>query len=187
MPKTAGEHWVCSVLAQSGWGPALTRDGLARTDILAVKVDKRRRMIEVQVKTASPHTKPSWPLGTNSQSPALSPNEWFVLVALNADPTIAPASYIVPRDHVAAAAWMVHEDWRTDPSAKPGTRNATVERSRVFAPIWERYRERWDLLDAPTDEAPVLLPPRLRELATDPRVGLPEGHPWRKGLPEWEL
>ncbi len=36
MPKSAGEHWVCSVLARLGWAVALTRDGLERTDILAV-------------------------------------------------------------------------------------------------------------------------------------------------------
>lgn len=59
MTKSAGEHWVCSVLASAGWGAALTRDGLERTDILAVRADGTRRMIEVQVKTASPMPKPN--------------------------------------------------------------------------------------------------------------------------------
>jgi hypothetical protein len=36
MIKTVGEHWVCATLARYGWAPALTRDGLERTDILAV-------------------------------------------------------------------------------------------------------------------------------------------------------
>jgi hypothetical protein len=31
MTKSAGEHWVCSVLARHGWAAALTRDGLERT------------------------------------------------------------------------------------------------------------------------------------------------------------
>lgn len=36
MTKSVGEHWVCAELARRGWAPALTRDGLERTDILAV-------------------------------------------------------------------------------------------------------------------------------------------------------
>lgn len=36
MTKTVGEHWVCATLARHNWAPALTRDGIARTDILAV-------------------------------------------------------------------------------------------------------------------------------------------------------
>jgi hypothetical protein len=32
---SAGEHWVCSVLAGLGWSPSLTREGVARTDVLA--------------------------------------------------------------------------------------------------------------------------------------------------------
>ncbi|WP_394163475.1 PDDEXK family nuclease [Galactobacter valiniphilus] len=49
--KTIGEHWVASELARRGWSPALTRDGLERTDILAV--NDSGDVIEVQVKTAS--------------------------------------------------------------------------------------------------------------------------------------
>jgi hypothetical protein len=51
MTKSAGEHWVCSVLARNGWAAALTRDGLERTDILAVQVAADSRTpIEIQVK-----------------------------------------------------------------------------------------------------------------------------------------
>ena len=50
--KTVGEHHVASELARRGWAPALTRDGLERTDILAVHTVGRRQ-IEVQVKPAS--------------------------------------------------------------------------------------------------------------------------------------
>jgi len=34
MTGTIGEHFACAMLARHGWAPALTRDGLARTDIL---------------------------------------------------------------------------------------------------------------------------------------------------------
>jgi len=48
--KTIGEHHVASELARRGWAPALTRDGLERTDILAVHTKPAsRRMVEVQV------------------------------------------------------------------------------------------------------------------------------------------
>jgi hypothetical protein len=40
--KSAGEHWVASMLARNGWAPALTRDALERTDILAVKNSDER-------------------------------------------------------------------------------------------------------------------------------------------------
>jgi len=39
MTKSAGEHWVCCVLARLGWGAALTRDGLERT--VKFRIDAR--------------------------------------------------------------------------------------------------------------------------------------------------
>jgi hypothetical protein len=54
MVKTVGEHWVCATLARHGWAPALSRDGLERTDILAVNTKSTDRpIVEIQVKTAS--------------------------------------------------------------------------------------------------------------------------------------
>jgi hypothetical protein len=43
--------------------------------------------------------------------------------------------------------------------------------------VWRGYEDRWELLGTPTPEVPVLLPPRLRELAPDERTGLPNGNP----------
>ncbi|WP_210383731.1 MULTISPECIES: hypothetical protein [unclassified Corynebacterium] len=66
--KTIGEHHVASELARRGWAPALTRDGLERTDILAVFTEPEwRRMIEVQVKTARVPAggQANWPLATH--------------------------------------------------------------------------------------------------------------------------
>ena len=49
MVKTVGEHWVCATLARHGWAPALTRDGLERTDILAVGTHlPERPTVEIQ-------------------------------------------------------------------------------------------------------------------------------------------
>jgi hypothetical protein len=186
MSKCAGEHWTCAALSLLGWGVALTRDGLERTDILAVQTTGDRRMIEVQVKAARGlGDKVSWPLGPNAQLPSISDREWFVLVMLPDDLATSPRAFVVPRDHVAAAAWISHMNWLTDPSAEQGKRNAPVERARVLAAVWSRYENRWDLLNGSARKAPVLLPPEYRDLAHDPRVGLPPQHPWHSGVPEW--
>jgi hypothetical protein len=44
--KTIGEHHVASELARRGWAPALTRDGLERTDILAVLTEGLSRRLD---------------------------------------------------------------------------------------------------------------------------------------------
>jgi hypothetical protein len=89
-----------------------------------------RQTIEMQVKSIRwMDVRGRWQLGVKSQQPALSPNEWYALVMLHPDkPTAAPRTFIVPRDHVAAAAWMGHMNWLTDPSAPRGKRNAGLDR-----------------------------------------------------------
>lgn len=187
--KTIGEHHVASELARRGWAPALTRDGLERTDILAVLTEgENRRLVEVQVKTArgAAWKSISWPLGPKSQGPSLHEREYFVMVAVPHDLSQAPRNFILPRSHVAAAAWIEHMDWLTKPGIEPGKRNAPVERSRVLLTTFARYEDRWDLLLIDESKAPVLLPERFRALTKEKRVGLPAAHPWRKKLPTWE-
>lgn len=162
--KTIGEHHVASELARRGWAPALTRDGLERTDILAVfTAPEKRRMIEVQVKTARELGAGlvNWPLGAKTQGPSQHEREYFVLVAVPDDLELPPRSFVVPRSHVAAAAWMEHMDWLTDPTIEVGKRNAPVDRARVKLATFEGYENRWDLLLVDEDEAPVLLPSRF--------------------------
>jgi hypothetical protein len=180
--KACGEHWVCSVLAGLGWSVALTREGVERTDILGAK---NGRMIEVQVKAASDMAKPNWRVNRSAQALARSDREWFVFVALSDEPWGQPRGFPVPRDHVAAAAWIRHMDWLTDPTASPGTRNAGVEQARIQDWVLAGYENRWDLLEEPAAAAPVLLPSEFRRLALGDRVGLPTGHPWQQRVPEW--
>jgi hypothetical protein len=92
---------------------------------------------------------------------------------------------VVPRDHVAAAAWISHENWRTEPGVASGKRNAGVDKARVDAAVFTQYLDRWDLLLQPSTDAPVLLPVHYRDLAMSKRVGLPPGHPWVARLPDW--
>jgi hypothetical protein len=186
MTKTVGEHWVCAMLARHDWAPALTRDGIARTDILAVgTLLPDRPTVEIQVKAASARGKnPSWPLGDITQLTAASEHEWFVLVLLPKLP-LPPRAFVVPRDHVCAATWIRHQDWRTDPSAPEGTRNSDLSRARIALDVWQGYEDCWDLLGKPTTEVKVRLPPEFRGLAQGKRVGLPPGHPWNEALPHW--
>ncbi len=186
--KTIGEHYAAAELARRGWAPALTRDGLERTDILAVMAEGAgRRLVEIQVKTARGEKaeRVSWPLGNKSQAPSAHEREYFVLVAVPLDHSVRPRSFVVPRIHVAAAAWIAHMNWLTDPGAAIGKRNAPVDRSRVGVDTFIRYEDRWDLLELDQADAPVLLPPIYREYALSPRVGLREDHEWQRGMPEW--
>ena len=68
----------------------MTRDGIERTDILAVMTkNEGRRLVEIQVKTArGPKFEYiSWPLGPKAQDPISAEHEFFVLVAI---PEISP-------------------------------------------------------------------------------------------------
>lgn len=186
MTKTIGEHWVCATLARHGWAPALTRDGLERTDILAVSTHlARRTTVEIQVKTASEQRgSTNWLVGTKAQLIAESEHEWFVFVLLPDIPFV-PRAFVIPRNHVSAAAWIGYWDWRTDPTVPEGTRNTPLSMARVYQSTWQGYEDCWDLLGTPTTEVPVLLPRSYRELAQGKRIGLPEGHPWAHELPHW--
>jgi hypothetical protein len=184
--KNAGEHWVCSALARMGWSVALTRDGLARTDILAVGAHLPGRPVrEVQVKTATApgQGEVEFVMGKAPLLQAESSREFYVLVRMPPFP-VSPRTFVVPRDHAAAGTWIVHRNWASDPAA---TRNRNPENTaRIKETVWAAYENRWDLLEVPEDQdLPVLLPPHLRPLATSDRVGLPPTHPWREGLPLW--
>jgi len=186
MVKSAGEHWVCSVLSRLDWGVALTRDGLERTDLLAVQTTGSRGIVEIQVKAATDagaNTK--FALNAKTLQPAVSDREWFVFVVVPQSLSTAPRSYVVPRDHVSAAQWLAHMEWLTDPAIPAGRRNTQVTNTRINGAAWTGYENRWDLLTAPSTAAPVLLPEIYRDWAQTPRVGLPPNHPWQAALPKW--
>lgn len=186
--KTIGEHHVAAELARRGWAPALTRDGLERTDMQAVQAEgSERRLVEIQVEGArGPRMESiSWPLGPKSQGPSVHEREYFVMVAIPHQLAQPPRNFVVPRIHVAAAAWIEHMNWLTHPDAPAGKRNAPVERPRVSLSTFTGNEGRWDLLEVDQSEAPVLLPPGHRELAVGARVGLPPKHEWRDSLPRW--
>ena len=128
-----------------------------------MKADAQRRLIEVQVKTAmnSGWKYVNWPLGDKSQTPSASEQEYFVMVGVLANMAIAPRFFVLPRAHVAAAAWITHQHWLTEPGIPAGKRNVSASRSRVHVRTFEKYEDRWDLLDIDEHECPVLLPPSI--------------------------
>lgn len=179
LTKSIGEHFVCSVLAQVGWAASLTRDGIARTDVLAIHSDTGA-MIQVQVKTSSTWNRPSWHLGAIAL--AKQPNEWFVLVVLGPTETERPRCFVVPRNHLAAAAWMGHNSWLYEPGIPKGQRNTSMDRARTGADMLAGYEERWDLLVA--KRVPVLLETKWRDRMKEKQIGLPPGHPWGSKPPK---
>lgn len=134
MIKTVGEHWACATLARYGWAPTLTRDGFARADMLAVGTHlPQRPTVEIQVKAASDTgNRTSWPLGGVTQLVVASENEWFVFVLLPRLP-LQSGAFVIPRDHVCAATWVVHQHGCTDPSVPQGKRNAGFSQARKLA------------------------------------------------------
>jgi hypothetical protein len=169
LTKSAGEHFVCFQLARQGWAASLTRDGLARTDILAAQPESGE-MVAIQVKAASPN--PSWPVGKKGTQPSVNKHEWYAFVQLAADG--GPKTWLVPRDHVAAVTWVGWHAWRYDPAHK-GRRNTGLEGARLAPSDFAEYAERWDLLGNPTNRVPVLLPRWVADGVND--WALPEGHP----------
>jgi hypothetical protein len=170
------------MLARYGWAASLTRDGLERTDVLAVQ-STSRDMIEVQVKTVRDG---SWMLGRKGTLADRSGREWYVFVKLGPPPDL-PESYVVPRDHVAAATWIGHQAWLTDPDVPRGRRNTPLEMARIGAEVWAGYRDGWDQLGPDARRAPVRLPRWMRSAMDLERVGLPTEHPWndRNSIPPW--
>lgn len=192
MPKSAGEFWTCSVLARLGWAPALTRDGVERTNILATDT-ATRQVVQIQVKAATGTAEVKWHLGKDAENVSTTKNEWFVLCAL---PAVAAApgvgcevasvrSFVVPRNHVSAGVWLAYHDWLLDPSVPVGRRTTPLSRARIYEWVFEGYAERWDLLGQSTAGVMPLLPKRFRALATQANIGLPPLHPWRRRLPRW--
>ncbi len=180
LTKSIGEHFVCSALAQAGWAASLTRDGIARTDILAVN-SASGEMIQIQVKTSTTWKRPSWLFGEVKLPD--QPGEWYVLVVVGEAITQRPRCFVVPRDHVAAGVWMSHQSWLNEPGVPPGKRNTPMKQARTGEEMFRGYEERWDLLDLPT--APILLDAKWQKEMATKDVGLPRGHPWLQSTPRW--
>lgn len=195
--KTIGEHWVCTTLARLGWAPALTRDAIERTDILAVATQNADRpRIEIQVKAANvpmPNSQAKFQLYGVKDEIAKSDHEWFAFVLIPPyisdyanDIGASLQTFIVPRNHVCAAVWVQWRHWLNEPGVRK-PRNSNSRQAWIYCDTWQRYEERWNLLGTPTNRVPVMLDKWHRDMTQDKRIGLPPGHPWTETFPEWPV
>jgi hypothetical protein len=167
----AGEFFVAGELARRGWRPSITPRGVERTDVLA-QHSESGRVVALQVKTA---TTRDFRLGLKDEQPAHAQNEWFVLVALG-EAEVRPRYFLLPRNVIAGWLYVDHRTWleRMKPDGTPH-KDTTIRVIRMRE-IDAVYEEGWDLLNVPTDEAPVCVPEKILERGTSD-IGWPDGHP----------
>ena len=173
---TAGEYFVAAELSQRGWLATVTIKNAPGTDVLAQE-PTTGTIIAIQTKTASEGNQ--FLLNKKCEVPTSALSDWYILVKLH-KLGIRPTFYIVPRNIIAGAAYAQHREWlaRPDRTGKPHNDN---DRRMLLAKHFSDYEDRWELLNSPTTEAPLLLGQWYRECVEN--FGLPQGHP---GWPETE-
>jgi hypothetical protein len=129
------------------------------------------RVVALQVKTA---TTKLFRLSLKDEQPAHAQNEWFVLVALD-EAEVRPRYFVVPTDVIAGWIYVDHRVWLQGTKRDGTPRKDSTIRAIRSHEIDAVYEEGWDLLNAPADEAPMRVPDRILEGASE--VGWPDGHP----------
>jgi hypothetical protein len=165
----AGEYYVAAELSRRGWLATVTIKNAPGTDVLAQRVDTGA-VVAIQTKTSSDGN--SFQLDKKCEVVAREMNEWYILVGLRAEGE-RPKFYLIPRNIIAGATYAQHVEWLQRP--REGRSVKDTARRALLAKYLAGYEERWDLLDRPADEAPLL----ISEWYTDcvRRFGLPPGHP----------
>jgi hypothetical protein len=173
----AGEYYVAAELSLRGRLATVTIKNAPGTDVLARHLVSGR-VLSIQTKTASVGNK--FTLGEKEERPAQGNNEWYILVALAAL-GLRPSFYLVPRNVVAAFLYADHRTWLAKKSPS-GAAHKDTPRRAISRPTVDAYRERWDLLDLPTNEVPLLLDDAARRLVDE--VGFAADHPgWPRPRP----
>jgi hypothetical protein len=167
----AGAFYTAAQLAQRGWDASLTVGNAPRTDIVA-QHSRHQRLIGVQCKASTGSRDFMLGKGCEATSPP-GRDEWFVLINLLA-PGDRPVFYVMPRNVVAAYVFITHRAWLRIP-ARNGTAHQDNDARNVERSVAAPYKERWDLMEEPADQAPMWLPDLV--FAWEAHVGLPPGHP----------
>jgi hypothetical protein len=147
----AGEYFVAAELSLRGWLATVTIKNAPWTDVLA-QIPDRGLAVAIQTKTASGGTR--FQLNEKCEIPATAQNQWYVFVRLQAKET-RPNFYVVPHNIVAGATYAEHRWWLSEP-ALDGTPHKDNPRRVIGAQHVTGYEDRWDLLERPADEAPLL-------------------------------
>jgi len=166
----AGEYYVAAELSLRCWLASVTIKNAPGTDVLARHPDSGR-VLTIQTKTSSAGNK--FTLGEKDERPAQGHNEWYILVGLAAAGE-RPSFFLVPRNVVAAFLYAAHRNWLATKSAT-GAPHKDSSRREIRGRTIEGYRERWDLLDLPTNEVPLLLDDDARQVIG--KVGFAPDHP----------
>ena len=172
----AGEYFVAAELSLRGWLATVTIKNAPGTDVLAKSL-RSGAVVAIQTKTASLGNQ-FW-LSSKCEVPAMSQNEWYVLVKLHKERT-RPSFFVVPTNVVAGAVYAQHREWLSRPGREGKPRKDTNMRV-MPAKHFLGYEDRWDLLEKPADEAPLLIAEWYSECVRD--FGLPPGHPGWPSVP----
>lgn len=158
----AGLFATAEVLAREEWSVAATSGNPIRTDLLAQQTSLNHLTAAIQVKT---RTAGDFHLDISEPSPTeASLNEWVVLVSLGGG-RADTEFHIVPRNHVCAVTLTLAAIRADEGKAWP--------RKLISEQEFDRYKNRWDLMQAPAEEAPWLLPPWVFDgLAAHPQPSL---------------
>ena len=169
----AGEYYVAAELSLRGWLATPTIKNAPGTDVLA-QYREKGILVAIQTKTASLGNQ--FMVNATMERPSSANNEWVVLVKLHEMRTRA-SFFIVPHNHVAAAAYAQHRRWLATPG-RDGQQHRDTPRRMLIAKQFLGYEDRWDLLLQPTSEAPNLLGADYADCVS--HWGVPPGHP---GMP----
>jgi hypothetical protein len=172
---TAGEYLVAAQLSLKGWLATVTLKNAPGTDVLAQHGSGALAAIQTKTKTASKDFR----LGEKDERPA-RPREWFILVDLKGEGARETDFYVVPRRVIAAVVYASHRHWLSRPGRGGRPRRDSPMRAVRPADV-AGYRDRWDLLLSPPEEAPFLLggsyPLTIREFGRPEDVALLDGNP----------
>jgi hypothetical protein len=167
----AGEYFVAAELSLRGWLATVTIKNAPGTDVLAQNLVSGA-VVAIQTKTAS-HGNRHFQLGEKSEAPATAQNQWYVFVMLNKE-RMRPRFFVVPRNVVAAAMYAEHREWLSR-TARDGTPHRENPRRNMQLAYITGYEDRWDLLERPADEAPLLIDQWYTDCVK--KFGLPSNHP----------
>lgn len=142
------------------------------TDVLAQRLD-RQRLVAIQTKTAS--SAASFQMNVKDEQPTQANNEYYILVALKGEDE-RPDFYVLPRNFVSAFLWVGHRRWLSAPGRGGKVRKDGPRRS-IHGEWVTDSRERWDLLDVPTERAIKALQHTEWVAQEAKRFKLPPNHP----------
>lgn len=137
---SAGLFAAAAELARNDWLVSPTFGGAARTDLLAQHTElKLTAAIQVKTRTGG-----DFHLPVSDHAPP-GANEWVILVSLGEHGT-RPGFDVVPRNHVCLVVRVLGSILESQGRAWP--------RKLIGEQEFERYRERWDLMNASSEQAP---------------------------------